>query len=144
THTGVMVRIHETNLSDSAILPLPIERPYDVGMGRMRTSTTGVMGKLTGVAAAYAHVKRLTASEALAEVRDVLAGLRPTQRQELLDEAAAMYVAPDENHRWYSNALELLVSAGANRDTAEQIRARQSGLDLGKIGEQAARLAPPR
>lgn len=83
--------------------------------------------ELTGVAAAYAHVRRLDRDQALAELGGVLAGVQPAARQQVLDEAAAGYVPTSSAEAWYPSALQLLVDAGADRERAQEIRADRDG-----------------
>ena len=96
----------------------------------------GTIGALTGIAAAFGHVRRLTRDEALAEIRERLATVPAGERQLALDESAAMYVDPGELERWYDAALELLVAAGADVEAARAIRDKQPRHDLGGLGER--------
>ena len=81
--------------------------------------------QLTGVAAAYAHLRRLDHAQALAEARETLTGLPVADRQQVLDEAAAAYALPGQSDVWYPAALQLLVDAGADEQAARAIRARR-------------------
>jgi len=78
-------------------------------------------------------VRRCTRGEALAELERVLrsTGFTPDSEQarQLLSRAAAMYVAPTGpgDEFWYSDALELLVEAGADTEQATAIRASRVG-----------------
>lgn len=99
----------------------------------------GTIGALTGIAAAYAHVRRLSREEALAELRDVLASVPHAHRQRALDEAAAMFVAASTGNTWYPAALDLLITAGADLDTAREISSTRPGGNLGGLGEQDGR-----
>jgi hypothetical protein len=83
--------------------------------------------QLTGVAAGYAHVRRLTADEALAELATELtnAKVKPGSgaARETLTAAAAHYVIDGEpalQECWYADALALLVRAGADEDAARR------------------------
>ncbi len=101
--------------------------------GRRADPAGAVGAQLTGTAAGYAQVRRCTRGEALAELERVLrsTGFTPDSEQarQLLSRAAAMYVAPTGpgDEFWYSDALELLVEAGADTEQATAIRASRVG-----------------
>lgn len=95
----------------------------------MRVASAG----LTGIAAAHAHLRRLTAEQAVAEMRQLLARWQGSQRQQVLDEAAAQYTAPGP---WHEAALAVLVQAGADPARAAEIwSARPQVTGLGGLGE---------
>jgi hypothetical protein len=89
----------------------------------------------SGVAAAYAHVRRIGEGEALAEIAAILDRLPADRRQKALDLAASTYAAPGQSDLWYPAASRLLERAGANLGTARAIRAAP-GSDLGQLADQ--------
>jgi len=99
----------------------------------------GTVGALTGIAAAHAHLGRITDDEAIAKIREVLgwATSGAADRQCALDEAASVYVLQSFHQPWSPVALQLLIQAGANRDEALRSRASVPG-SLGGLGEQAS------
>jgi len=98
----------------------------------------GTVGGLAGIAIAFA-TNRLTKEQAMREIHDLLARVPEHERQVALDDAAATYIGPG---LWHDQALQILLSAGADRTAAEAIRAQRPGNDLGKIGERAAPATP--
>lgn len=80
--------------------------------------------ELSGIAAAYAQVKRLTRDQALAEIAEVLAPWPPDVQAEILADAASAYVDGDRHHD--PAATELLTGAGADLDRARRIRAART------------------
>jgi hypothetical protein len=96
-----------------------------------------LVAQISGVAAGYADVKRLTADEALAEIRAELTGakVKPGSPQAIvvLTMAAALYAVDGEpalEELWYADALALLVQAGADEDAARRARAASGSLRL--------------
>jgi hypothetical protein len=86
--------------------------------------------QLSGAAAAFAHQKRLTADEALAEIEAELrnAKVKPGSPEAVLalTMAAGLYVVDGEpaiDQYWYRDALALLVRAGADDRAARRARA---------------------
>jgi hypothetical protein len=86
--------------------------------------------QLSGVAAGYAHVKRLTADEALAEIAAELAAAKVKPGSPaavlVLTMAASLYAVdgePAAAEWWYADALALLVRAGADEGAARRARA---------------------
>jgi hypothetical protein len=86
--------------------------------------------QLSGVAAGFAHVKRLTADEALTEITAELtsAKVKPGSGQAVLvlTMAASLYAVDGEpalEEWWYADALALLVQAGADEGAARSARA---------------------
>ena len=71
--------------------------------------------KLSGIAAAVAHVRRVGEDEALGEVAAVLDTLPRSQRQAALDRAIVAYVTPSSGlaDPWYPAAAAFLRRAGA-------------------------------
>lgn len=77
--------------------------------------------QLTGLAAAYAQMRRLTADQALDEMATDLAPYPADKRSEILADAAASYVGGDRHYD--GPAAELLAQAGADLEQARAIRA---------------------
>jgi hypothetical protein len=95
------------------------------------TSEQLAAASASGLAAAYAHIRRLDKAAALAKIDEALKEYKvPTERRTaVLTDAAAVYSRPGSVDWWYDQALDLLVEAGADRERAEQIRdARPPGL----------------
>jgi hypothetical protein len=80
------------------------------------------VASITGVAEAYAALKRLTWQQAMQEIQDCLAQYKiPAARvTEVLSEAARGYLTDDRHYN--AAALGLLLDAGADRTRAEQLR----------------------
>lgn len=87
-------------------------------MGRRADPVRVAGAGVSGVAAAYAQMRRIGRDEALAEIADLLAPLQPVQRQGALVYAAAGYARPDDTCRWYVAAFDLVVEAGADPEAA--------------------------
>lgn len=98
-----------------------------------------VAAGLGGLAAGYAQMRRLTRDDALAEIRQDLEAskLDGDQAVAVLSDAAARYVDGDQHYD--SEALQLLVDAGADVDRARAIRAARlsSGNPLQVLAAQA-------
>lgn len=80
------------------------------------------VASMTGIAAGYAHIRRLTREQALAELGDVVdaCDVDHAGAVQLLTEAAALYVdrGPDDPWPWSADAAELLADAGADLERA--------------------------
>lgn len=102
-----------------------------MGGPRGRRWDAVLAARCSGVAAAYAHVARLTRDEALVAISEILteAGVRPgsDEAARILTEAAAMYTDPTGpgEARWYPAAAALLAEAGADLDRAVAVQAER-------------------
>jgi L-asparaginase/Glu-tRNA(Gln) amidotransferase subunit D len=75
-----------------------------------------------GSAEAHGHLRRLTADEAVAEVTACLdERVQPERRSAVLADAAAGYTPAATDRAEHARALAVLVAAGADIDTAEQV-----------------------
>ena len=106
-------------------------------MGRRTDPRRVLAAQVTGLAAAYAHMKRLTRAEALAEIGQTLAAsnVRPGSADavDLVTQAASMYVdATGPETWWFPDAVNLLAEAGADVDRAKQLRAQRPTGDLSR------------
>jgi hypothetical protein len=81
-------------------------------MGRRADRVRVAAAQVSGVAAAYAHVRRISEGEALAEIAAILDRLPADRRQKALDQAASVYAAPGQSDLWYPAASRLLERAG--------------------------------
>jgi hypothetical protein len=104
---------------------------YRPVVGRRADPFKVLAAQLSGAAAGYAHVKRCTREEALAEIAETLAGanVRPGSDRAVaaLTEAAASYVGEPlraGDSRWHREAAALLGEAGADLERAEGDPAR--------------------
>lgn len=82
--------------------------------------------QIHGVTAAFGHLRRITQDEALAEIREILAGWPTDEHAGILAVAAEGYVREprDANSWWYDAAIELLSAAGADLDEARRLAAQ--------------------
>lgn len=83
--------------------------------------------QITGTALRCTQHRAMTEDEALADIADMVARAPAARRQDLLDDAAALFCLSGPTTPHYPPALDLLVRAGANRDRATAIKAARSG-----------------
>lgn len=105
-------------------------------MGKPAYAVNVVGARISGIAARYAHLQRITADQALEEIRKVLKPLTEAQRRDALTYAAAGYLRPRQHDWWYGKAADVIERAGADMAEA-QVRADEPRrFDLGSLGEQ--------
>lgn len=105
-------------------------------MGKPAYSVNVYGAQVSGIAAACAHLQRITADEALEEIREVLAPLTEAQRQDALTYAAAGYLRPRQHDWWYGKAAEVIERAGADMAAAQARADEPRRFDLMSLGEQ--------
>jgi hypothetical protein len=92
--------------------------------------------QVSGIAAACAHMRRITADEALARIRKTLGPLKEPERRMALVYAAAGYLRARRHDWWYPDAAAIVEQAGADMAAARALADHPRRFDLSTLGEQ--------